>query len=219
MSNIITTITEGIVAFTATNLDDIIIIMLFFSQINNQFRRRHIFVGQYLGFFAIIIASLPGFFGSLVIPRAWIGLLGILPIAIGIKQLWHRETENPEIQTVNTGLKVSGNSNHILNLVLSILSPQTYKVAAVTFANGGDNISIYIPLFASSSLSKLLITLIVFIVMKGVWYVAAYLLVRQAKIAYILTRYGKHFVPFILIALGLYIMYETGTFALLSWNQ
>ncbi|MBH8551394.1 cadmium resistance transporter [Nostocaceae cyanobacterium CENA357] len=212
MNNIITTITEGIIAFTATNIDDIIILMLFFSQLNNQFRRRHIFVGQYLGFFAIIIASLPGFFGSLVIPRAWIGLLGILPIIIGIKQLLSQEAENPEVQIVNTNIKTS--TNPLLNFILSIFSPQTYKVAAVTFANGGDNISIYIPLFAGNNFINLLIIIIVFIVMKGAWYAAAYLLSHQAAIASILTRYGKHAVPFVLIGLGLYLMYERGTFAL-----
>lgn len=218
MSNIITTIVEGIVAFTVTNIDDIVILMLFFSQLNNQFRRRHIFVGQYLGFFAIIIASLPGFFGSLIIPRAWIGLLGILPIAIGIKQLLHQEIENPEIQTVTTSLKASSD-NTILNFILSILTPQTYKVAAVTFANGGDNISIYIPLFAGNSFIYLLIVIIVFIIMKGLWYTAAYLLASQARIASNLTQYGKNIVPFILITLGFYLMYERGTFALLFWSQ
>jgi cadmium resistance transport/sequestration family protein len=218
MSNIITTITEGIIAFTATNIDDIIILMLFFSQLNNQFRRRHIFVGQYLGFCGIIIASLPGFFGSLVIPSAWIGLLGILPIIIGIKQLLHREAEDPEIQDVNTDLKASSN-NPILNFISSILSPQTYKVAAVAIANGGDNISIYIPLFASNNFINLILILITFIVMIGVWCAAAYLLASQAAIAHILTRYGKNVVPFVLIALGLYLMYEMGTFALLSWGQ
>ncbi len=218
MSNIITTITEGVVAFTVTNIDDIVILVLFFAQLNNQFRGRHIFVGQYLGFFVIIIASLPGFFGSLIIPRAWIGILGILPIAIGIKQLLHRETENLEVQAVNTSLKASSN-NIILNFILSILSPQTSKVAAVTVANGGDNISIYIPLFASSSFINLLIIIIIFIIMKGVWYTSAYLLASQAKIANILTQHGKKVVPFILIALGLYLMYERGTFALLFLGQ
>jgi len=41
------------------------------------------------------------------------------------------------------------------NTFASLLSPQTYKVAAVTFANGGDNIGIYVPLFASSDLTSL----------------------------------------------------------------
>jgi cadmium resistance protein CadD (predicted permease) len=143
--------------------------------------------------------------------------LGILPIAIGIKQLLHRETENPEIQTVNTSLK-SSNDNTSLSFILSIFNPQTYKVAAVTFANGGDNISIYIPLFAGNSFVNLLIIIIVFIVMKGLWYAVAYLLSRQAKIAHILTHYGRISVPFILIILGLYLMYERGTFALFFWG-
>ncbi|MBG1270083.1 cadmium resistance transporter [Nostoc sp. WHI] len=217
MSKISTTIAEAIIAFAATNIDDIVILLLFFSQINTQFRRRHIFVGQYLGFSAIVVASLPGFFGSLLVPRAWIGLLGILPIAIGIKQLLNQETENPEVQTVTTNLKPLTNSNPVLAFILSILSPQTYKVAAVTFANGGDNIGIYIPLFSGQSLTSLLVMVIVFLIMTGVWYFVAYLLARQATMVYILTRYGQTAVPFILISLGLYIMYERGTFALLPW--
>jgi cadmium resistance transport/sequestration family protein len=215
MSPIIATITEAIIAFAATNIDDIIILLLFFSQLDTHFRRRHIFIGQYLGFTAIILASLPGFFGGLVVSRVWIGLLGILPIAIGIKQLLNKETENTEIQTVNTNLETSTTSKPILNLILSILSPQTYKVAAVTFANGGDNIGIYIPLFAGNNFASLIVILIVFFIMVGVWCAVAYLLGRQAKIAYILSRYGKKAVPFVLIALGLYIMYERGTFTLL----
>ncbi|MBW4502078.1 MAG: cadmium resistance transporter [Scytonema hyalinum WJT4-NPBG1] len=83
----------------------------------------------------------------------------------------------------------------------------------------GDHISIYIPLFASSNFINLLIIIIVFIVMKGLWYAVAYLFARQPRIAHIITYSGKNAVPFILIALGLYLMYERGTFALLSWGQ
>ncbi|MER3494146.1 MAG: transporter [Mastigocladus sp. ERB_26_2] len=219
MSQLIATITEAIIAFAATNVDDIIILLLFFSQLDTHFRRRHVFIGQYLGFAAIILASLPGFFGGLVVSRTWIGLLGILPIVIGIKQLLNKETENTEIQTVNTNLETSTTSKPILNLILSIFSPQTYKVAAVTFANGGDNIGIYIPLFAGNNFASLIVILIVFFVMVGVWCVVAYLLGRQARIAYILSRYGKKTVPFVLIGLGLYIMYERGTFTLLRHKE
>ncbi|MCP6758927.1 MAG: cadmium resistance transporter [Fischerella sp. CENA71] len=216
MNKIISILTESIIAFAATNIDDILILLLFFSQINTYFRRRHIFVGQYLGFTFIIIASLPGFFGGLVIPRAWIGLLGILPIAIGIKQLFSQETERVEIQTVTSDFTSSRTTNPLLSFISSLISPQTYKVAAITFANGGDNIGIYIPLFAGINFSSLLITLAVFFIMVGVWCVVAYLLARQVTIASILSRYGSAIVPFVLIALGLYIMYERGTFTLLS---
>jgi cadmium resistance protein CadD (predicted permease) len=54
--------------------------MLFFAQVNFTFRRRHIIAGQYLGFTAILVASLPGYFGSLIVPRTWIGILGLVPM-------------------------------------------------------------------------------------------------------------------------------------------
>ncbi|RUR76813.1 cadmium resistance transporter [Chlorogloeopsis fritschii PCC 9212] len=218
MSNITTLITEAIIAFTATNIDDFIILLLFFSQLNHQFRRCHIFIGQYLGFLAIIIVSLPGFLGGLIIPKAWIGLLGILPIVIGIKQLVSQEVEGSEVQTVTTNFNTSTNKHPIINIILSIFSPQTYKVAAIIFANGGDNVGIYIPLFAGYRLTELLVIIIIFLIMKSIWYTLTYLLASQSKVALILTRYGKSFVPFVLIALGLYIMYERGTFALLPWR-
>ncbi|BAY09656.1 cadmium resistance transporter [Calothrix sp. NIES-2098] len=208
---------EGIIAFVATNIDDILILLLFFTQVDTNFRRRHIIIGQYLGFLGIIIASLPGFFGGLIVPREWIGLLGILPIAIGLKQLLSRQQETLEVQTVSTDFNQTSSSNFILSFLLSVLHPQTYKVAAVTIANGGDNISIYIPLFAGHNLTSLGVILIVFFVMVGVWCAIAYYLSRHPAIAPILSRYGHHIVPFVLIGLGLFIMYERGTFTLLPW--
>ncbi|PPJ63703.1 cadmium resistance transporter [Cuspidothrix issatschenkoi] len=212
MNSVITAFTQGIIAFVATNIDDIIILLLLFSQIDNNFRRRHIFVGQYLGFIAIIILSLPGFFGGLVIKRELIGLLGLLPIGIGIKQLLKPEEHNTEIQTVNTNLLESSHPNKIFSFLLTILHPNTYKVAAVTVANGGDNISIYIPLFAGQNFASLLIILAVFLGIVGVWCGIADLLSRQATIGYILSRHGKACVPLVLIGLGLFIIYERGTF-------
>jgi cadmium resistance transport/sequestration family protein len=217
MNQLGTAFIEGIIAFFATNIDDMIILLLFFSQINADFRRRHIFFGQYLGFTAIIIASLPGFFGGLVVRRELIGLLGILPIVIGLKQLLSQQEETTEIQTVTSDFKQSSHRNPIISFILSLLHPNTYKVAAVTIANGGDNISIYIPLFAGHNFASLGVILSVFFLMVGVWCLIAYLLTLHPTIADILTRYGNFLVPYVLICLGLFIMYERGTFNLLPW--
>jgi cadmium resistance protein CadD (predicted permease) len=83
---------DSLVSFIATNIDDIIVLMLFFSRLNPNFRPRHIILGQYIGFSLIILASLPGLLGGLIIPTTWIGLLGFLPIVIGIKQLMNADT-------------------------------------------------------------------------------------------------------------------------------
>jgi cadmium resistance protein CadD (predicted permease) len=215
MNQLVTAFTESLVAFAATNIDDILILLLLFSQVDINFRRRHIWLGQFLGFAVIVLASLPGFFGGLFIQRELIGLLGILPLAIGVKQLIKPDHENTQIQAVTTEFKESYPDKPLLSFILSILHPHTYKVAAVTVANGGDNISIYIPLFAGQSLIRLGVILGVFFLMVAVWCAIADLLSRQTAIAYILSLHGKNLVPFILIGLGLFIMYERGTFSFL----
>lgn len=83
MNELITAILTGIVAFATTNIDDIFILTLFFNQVNPNFRRRQIVVGQYLGFSLLLLASLPGFFGSFLIPPDWIRWLGLVPIIFG----------------------------------------------------------------------------------------------------------------------------------------
>ncbi|MBD2777500.1 cadmium resistance transporter [Iningainema tapete] len=218
MSSLQTAIIESIISFIATNIDDILILLLFFSQVD-VFRWRYIVIGQYLGFLAIVLASLPGFFGGLVVRQELIGLLGILPIVIGIKQLVDKEDEATEVQIVTSNFTQSSPSNPIVSFLLSILHPQVYKVAAVTLANGGDNIGIYIPLFAGNNLARLTVIIGVFFLMVGIWCLIAYFLARQASIASVLTRYGSSAVPFVLIALGVFILYERGTFNLLPWGK
>jgi cadmium resistance transport/sequestration family protein len=201
----------GSTAFIATNVDDILILMLFFSQTNSSFRRQHIVVGQYLGFIALVIASLPGFFGGLIIPRTWIGLLGILPIAIGISNLVNNQEDEPKIQTVS--------DSSVAKNLLVVIAPQTYKVAAVTFANGGDNIGIYVPLFASSNLASLAVICLTFLILIGVWCYIAYRLTGHKVIARVLTKYGERIVPFVLIGLGIFILLENDTYQLLPSLQ
>jgi cadmium resistance transport/sequestration family protein len=205
----------GSVSFVATNLDDIIILMVFFAQVNSTFRRRHIILGQYLGFTFIIIASLPGFFGGLILPKAWIGLLGLLPIIIGISHLINQEKSENAVQTVSDELNSAGRNISLVSIVTSLLSRQTYQVATVTFANGGDNIGIYVPLFASSNLASLGVILGIFYILIGVWCYVAYQLTRHPVVARILTRYGDAIMPFILIGLGIYILIDNGTYHLL----
>ncbi|MEG4033111.1 MULTISPECIES: cadmium resistance transporter [unclassified Microcoleus] len=218
MNWIAAAIIAGITSFAATNIDDMVLSMLFFAQVNDTFRPRHIFFGKYLGFAALIAASLPGFFGGLIVPKAWIGLLGLVPIAIGISHLVRRDNEENDVQAVSGEFNRQSNSS-VLSKLSNLFNPQTLNVAAVTVANGGDNIGIYLPLFASSDLPSLVVILAVFSVMVGVWSYVAYRLTRQRAIAPILTRYTKAVVPFVLIGLGIFILIESGTYHLLPAFQ
>lgn len=205
MTNLTTAFSTGITAFIATNLDDILILLLFFSQINTLFRRRHIVAGQYLGFAALVLACLPGFFGSMLFPRPWIGLLGLIPIAIGMNRFFNGEDD--ESAAID-----SPTFNDVKRpWYAGFMSPQAYSVAAVTFANGGDNVGIYAPLFANSAWEELLVILGVFFALVGVWCYAAFQLTRLPMIAEVLTRYGNQLVPFVLIGLGVLILIDSHT--------
>lgn len=184
--------------------------MLFFSQANPALRPRHIVLGQYLGFAGLVGVSLLGFVGSLVIPQSWIGLLGFLPIIIGLRRLlrW-RSVEHLE----NTAPPIDA---HPPARLASLLNPQIYYVAAVTVANGGDNIGIYTPLFANSSLTQLGLILLVFFVLVAGWCYLGWRLSRHPLVAGTLTRYGHVIVPVVLIGLGLYILLESETLTLVG---
>lgn len=201
MSELITTLLVGISAFIGTNIDDIVILLLLFSQINSNFRCRHIIAGQYLGFTVLVLASLPGLFGGLIIPSNWIGLLGLIPIAMGISSLINQDDETPEA-TVVTQEYPDTNTASIFNV-------QTYSVAVLTVANGSDNISVYIPLFASSSLNDFWIILGSFLILIAVWCYLAYKFTEQTKIADILNQNINYILPFVLILLGGVIVLKT----------
>ena len=183
-----TALSRGIVAFVATNLDDIFVLTFFFAEKNLQIWR--VVLGQYLGIAGLILVSLVGFFASLIIPYNWIGLLGLIPIAIGIRKL--------------IGLKEEQAEKIRVGRVESFLT-----VAAITFANGGDNIAIYTPLFASSTWATLIITLITFSVMIAAWCVAGYAIGNHFVVIRLIDRYGHNLVPFIFIGLGFYILFSS----------
>ncbi|HEY9641252.1 MAG TPA: cadmium resistance transporter [Coleofasciculaceae cyanobacterium] len=217
MSWLTQAIAAGITSFIATNLDDIVILMLFFGQLSPSFRVRQIVFGQYLGFAVLVLASLPGFFGGLLVPEAWIGLLGILPIAIGLFKLRHPESE--EVQAVSEEMSHPKQAGAFGSLLSSVLSPQAYGVAAVTVANGGDNLGIYVPLFAASDALSLVVILGVFFLMIGLWCYLAWQLASHPVIARLLTRYGERLVPWVLIGLGIFILVENGSYRLLPFFQ
>ncbi len=97
-----------------------------------------------------------------------------------------------------------------------LLHPKTYGVAAVTVANGGDNIGIYTPLFASLYLLDLMITIIIFLSLVAVWCLIAVRLTYQQHVARILSRYEYLIVPFVLTGLGIYIIIKNGTLRLIG---
>ncbi|TRU06973.1 cadmium resistance transporter [Microcystis protocystis FBCC-A270] len=203
MNWLVALLITSVTSFVATNLDDLMVLMLFFSRLNANFRPRHLIIGQYLGFTLILLASSLGLLFGLLVSKEWIGLLGFIPLIIGIKQLLSRENED-YIQEVREDVNYSKNRSFFPRF-----PSQTYYVAAVTVANGGDNIGIYTSLFANNSPMHVLIIMIIFYLMMGIWCALAYFLITHPRIAKVVTNYGHKISPFIYIFLGIYILVDS----------
>ena len=190
MNGVLDAIVAGVVSFAATNIDDIFILMLFFAHVGGEFRNWHIVAGQYLGFAALVGLSVLGSLGVLLVPEEWSGWLGLVPIFLGIRVLIKLRNESEDSKPLErTGI---------------------FGVAAVTFANGGDDIGIYVPLFASAGFTSMWIIVFVFFILVAVWCYAGYRLGGHPTIAEKLGRYGHIMVPFVLIGLGIYILLKSG---------
>jgi cadmium resistance protein CadD (predicted permease) len=147
MDWLIETIKIGLAAAVATTFDDNIYLTGFFSEVNRTFRPKHVVVGELIGFTALISISLVGFLIGLAISSDWIGLLGILPILIGLNNLRLlivNKDESVENKSANLkqNARFRGFDSRERSLLDVIQDRQTYRVSAVTISNGGNNLGI-----------------------------------------------------------------------------
>jgi len=191
----------SVIAFLSTNIDDIFILTLYYG--NKIFKDGEILAGQFLGIISLVTISLIGSLVGLFIDPAYIGLLGLIPIYLGARGIFgliynKTKSEQPDNQGADEG------KNHVLT------------VAGVTFANGGDNIGIYIPLFATLSWTNKITMVTIFLVMTFLWCLIAKYLTKHPYVAKALDKYGHLVTPFVLVLLGLFILYESGALRLLT---
>lgn len=208
--NLILTILSALGSFIVTNIDDIFVLMLLFSQAisqakasngrtvkGNRIYPKDIVIGQYLGFALLVLISLLATFGVTLIPDQWVGLLGLIPIYLGVKLFIKGEDEDEGA--------ILSSLNKFNKFYLS--------VAFITFANGGDNIGIYVPFFSTLNNNQLVITVVTFFIMVAVWCLIGYRLARVRYVSETLKKYGRWVIPIVFIGLGFYIMAENGSVA------
>ena len=177
-------VTLGAVAFAVTDIDDLVLLVLWFSQPGR--RVASIVIGQYLGIGALVVVSAVAALLSLVMPLPWLAWTGLLPIGLGIRLLLTGETDQAE------------------GAAAAATSPMA--VAGITIANGGDNLGVYVPLFASQPDAAGTYVLI-FAVGTAVWCGLGYALVSHPIAANTLQRWGDRILPWALIAIGIHILF------------
>jgi cadmium resistance transport/sequestration family protein len=212
MNGVLGALISGVAAFAATNLDDLFLLMLYFSRAeNNPHRERNIIVGQYLGFSVLVGISVLGYLGSLLIPRQYVGLLGVLPILLGVRELLSlRRADEQGERAAEDQVEKSARPRILRSRLLNWVNPQASSIAAVTVANGSDNLAVYTPLFAARGETQMVIMIVVLLLMVRVWCFIADWLAENPVTAGPLRRYGRVLMPLVLIGIGLTILIESG---------
>lgn len=191
-------ILSGATAYISTSIDYLIILMLIFCQARTRKQKIAVYFGDILGTGVLVLTSLILAFILHLIPAAWLlGLLGLIPVIMGIRLLISAEDDDSTL----VQKRLTQRRRILLN------------VAVITVATcGADNIGIYVPYFVTLSKTELVIVLLTFLVMLTIFCLLGYGLVKVPVIANLLEKYGRWITAAVYILIGIYIMLESGTF-------
>ena len=165
------TVVQAVGLFVVTNVDDLALLTLLFASGVSLGR---LVAGQYIAWAAIaaVAAGVVTF-----VPEDALRWLGLLPIAIGIKELLERDEESAPLGTPS--------------------------VAAIAFAGGIDDIGVLPPVFAAG---ETVVYVAVFAALIVPWCLFARWIATRPPVVAAITRFGRFAVPVALIAIGVSVL-------------
>lgn len=195
-------VVTSIILYSGTAVDLLIILMLFFAKRKSRKDIINIYLGQFLGSVSLIFLSLLFAFVLNYIPsKEILGLLGLIPIFLGLKVLLLGDSDGEAI--AKDGLR-KDNKNLI------------FLVAMITFAScGADNIGVFVPYFITLNLANLIVALLTFLVMIYLLVFSAQKLAQVPSVGEILEKYSRWFIAVVYLGLGMYILIENNSFDML----
>ena len=195
----------AVAAFAATNVDNLFVLLAFFADAREAWRP--VVIGQYVG--SLTLVAIACFIAALMIhiPRSYVGLIGIMPILIGIGKLLEsiraRNPASDEGEDEASGPRARRLPNRVFATI--------WTVATVAIANGSDNLSVYVPLFAAHAPAQGVAIVLVFLVMIGLWCVLARWLVSHRLLGAPIRRYAHAVLPWVLMFIGASVIVGSGT--------
>nr|WP_152905116.1 CadD family cadmium resistance transporter [Streptococcus oralis]MBT3115839.1 CadD family cadmium resistance transporter [Streptococcus oralis] len=195
-------VVTSIILYSGTAVDLLIILMLFFAKRKSRKDIINIYLGQFLGSASLILLSLLFAFILNYIPsKEILGLLGLIPIFLGLKVLLLGDSDGEAI--AKDGLRKDNK-----NLV--------FLVAMITFAScGADNIGVFVPYFITLNLANLIVALLTFLVMIYLLVFSAQKLAQVPSVGETLEKYSRWFIAVVYLGLGMYILIENNSFDML----
>ncbi len=181
------------IAFIATNADNLLLLFAFLA--DRSFKPWQVIVGYALGMVAILALSWLVAWFAHFLRAEYVGLLGIVPIGLGLKRLYDRFVRH----TSSAEPASFERSTH----------SQIITVALADVAHGPDTIILFSALLADSDLIAQFSISIAYLVLVIGWCSLGFFLLRHPRVRGPAQRYGEHLSPYLLIGVGIYILLNT----------
>jgi len=198
VGNLLELLALGTLAFVATNVDGLLVLMVFFA--DAEFAPIHIASGQLIAATLWVGISVAASAAAVTVPTQWLAWLGVIPIGLGLAKLKVARAGSVslavELEQVEADKRRSLRRTH----------SRVGAVALVALANGGDNIAVYIALFSTSTPERIAGFAALFLGLAAGWCALAYALVHHTGLGMRIEQYGERVLPMVLIGLGLYIL-------------
>ncbi len=192
----IETLILAVIAYIGTNIDDIFLDTILFAQAQNKAQRRGLYFGQQIGVGFLALVSVLGAWGLKTVSPKQVGLLGLVPVAMGVKGVIDYFKGNREEEDEITA---SGGGFSFM-----------VTMATLTISGGADNIGLYVPMFTGMNLAQVGVTLAVFCAMSVLWCTIARFIAAMPLLRQLMEKYNKILMPVILIGLGIYVLIKSG---------
>lgn len=198
LAEVATAAAQAVGTFAVTNIDDLVVLALLFGRARAEpGASRRVWVGQYTGFVAILVLAIAASAGLRLLDDGALAYLGLVPLALGVAagvEAWrHRGDEDED------------RSPRALTVA---------QVAAITVANGGDNLGVYVPVFTATDTAGVVVHGAVYLTLVAVWCAAGQWLATRPATARALDRWGDVVVPVVFVAIGVSILVDGGAFGL-----
>ena len=187
MNSLLSVISVSAGAFISTNLDDICLLILFFSMLKEKRQTWFVIAGEYLDIATLCILSLLISKGAALILGKYIWIVGFVPLGFGIKSL--------------IGL-IRKKEDAVFTMSAEGTWMLIFAEWAVTVSNGGDNLSIYIPLLGNLGLGTFHIFFIVMMAMTTLWWILALTLRGIPAVSDVFSKAGKYILPVVFLLVG-----------------
>jgi cadmium resistance protein CadD (predicted permease) len=157
-------------------------------------RASRIAAGQVIGFAVLVVAAIAMAYVLFQVPTRVIGLLGLVPLTIGIRAL--------------IGLRHADGRSR---LAKRAIGGGVLAAAAITIGAGGDNLAVYIPLFRVAGAVGIAEMLVVFALGELLLTLFVLRAGGHPRVRAAVTAIGVFAAPVVYCAIGVLVLVEAGT--------